>query len=57
MGSDDALSSTQARLIPLIHTDFLPEEDIANNVSLREDYENLRITYELQRDIGKVCYD
>ena len=52
MGSDEALSSKQARLIPLINTDFFPEKDIPDEVSLREDYEKLRITYELQRDIG-----
>lgn len=31
---------------------FLPECEIMDDKSLREDYEKLRMTYELQRDIG-----
>jgi adenylate cyclase len=52
MGAKDNLNSTHAKLIPLVSTDFLPERDISHDASLREDYEKLRITYELQRDIG-----
>jgi putative nucleotidyltransferase with HDIG domain len=52
MSSNGTLSSTHAKLIPLVPTDFLPEKDISQDISLREDYEKLRITYELQRDIG-----
>jgi len=45
---------------PLIHTTvdpmarkrFLPEKEISDTNLLRTDYEKLRITYELQRDIG-----
>jgi putative nucleotidyltransferase with HDIG domain len=52
MGAKDALNPTHAKLIPLVSTDFLPEKDISQDISIREDYEKLRITYELQRDIG-----
>ena len=38
--------------VSLVHTEFVPERDIPNDGILREDYEKLRITYELQRDTG-----
>jgi HD-GYP domain-containing protein (c-di-GMP phosphodiesterase class II) len=38
--------------VSLVHTEFVPEKDIPNDGILREDYEKLRITYELQRDTG-----
>jgi putative nucleotidyltransferase with HDIG domain len=40
------------RIVPLVSTDFLHEKDIPQDEVLRKDYEKLRITYELQRDIG-----
>jgi putative nucleotidyltransferase with HDIG domain len=43
---------TQTQHISQVHTEFLPEKDIPTDGVLREDYEKLRITYELQRDIG-----
>ena len=50
--TNDALSMTQTQHISQVHTEFLPEKDIPTDSVLREDYEKLRITYELQRDIG-----
>jgi len=47
-----ALDLTHTEVITLVQTEFLPEKDIPDDRSLREDYEKLRITYELQRDIG-----
>ena len=38
--------------ITQVDAEFLPEKDIPKDSSMREDYEKLRITYELQRDIG-----
>ena len=49
---NDAASMTQIQHISQVHTEFLPEKDIPTDEVLREDYEKLRITYELQRDIG-----
>lgn len=37
---------------PKAINDFLHESKIENEIELRSDYEKLRITYELQRDIG-----
>jgi adenylate cyclase len=37
---------------PLHEKQFLPEKKIRSNTSLRADYEKLRVTHELQRDIG-----
>ena len=48
----DTASMTQTQHISQVHTEFLPEKDIPTDGVLREDYEKLRITYELQRDIG-----
>jgi len=48
----ESFNSTHTEFIPLIHTEFLPERDIPDDKALRDDYEKLRITYELQRDIG-----
>ena len=47
-----ALERTQTEIIATGQTEFLPEKSIPDDRSLREDYEKLRITYELQRDIG-----
>ncbi len=44
--------STHTEFVPLVHPEFLPEKNIPEEKSLRDDYEKLRITYELQRDIG-----
>jgi putative nucleotidyltransferase with HDIG domain len=52
MKTNDAASMTQTQHISQVHTKFLPEKDIPDDDLLREDYEKLRITYELQRDIG-----
>ena len=43
---------TQTQHITQVDTKFLPEKEIPTDGVLREDYEKLRITYELQRDIG-----
>jgi len=47
-----AFNETQAEFVPLTHTEFLPEMRVRDDESLRNDYEKLRITYELQKDIG-----
>ena len=52
MDTNDAANMTQTQHISQVHTEFLPEKDIPTDGVLREDYEKLRITYELQRDIG-----
>ena len=52
MNTNDAASMTQTQHISQVDTKFLPEKDIPTDGDLREDYEKLRITYELQRDIG-----
>jgi len=52
MNTNDAASLTQTQHISQVHTEFLPAKDIPTDDVLREDYEKLRITYELQRDIG-----
>ena len=44
--------AAHTQLISFVHTEFLPEKNIPQNDALREDYEKLLITYELQRDIG-----
>ncbi len=49
---DDVTSILKTQHITQVDAEFLPERDIPNDSSLREDYEKLRITYELQRDIG-----
>lgn len=49
---NDVTSMLQTQHITEVHDEFLPEKDIPNDSALREDYEKLRITYELQRDIG-----
>jgi len=36
----------------LVHTEFVPEKDISSDRILRDDYEKLRISYELHRDTG-----
>ncbi len=52
MNTNDAASMTQTQHITQVDTKFLPEKEIPTDGVLREDYEKLRITYELQRDIG-----
>jgi putative nucleotidyltransferase with HDIG domain len=52
MNGNEALNRTYSQLMPLVQTEFLPEKNIPKDSALREDYEKLRITYELQRDIG-----
>ena len=52
MDTNDAASMTQTQHVSQVDTEFLPEKDIPTDGVLREDYEKLRITYELQRDIG-----
>ena len=52
MNTNDAVSMTQTQHISQVDTEFLPEKDIPTDGVLRQDYEKLRITYELQRDIG-----
>jgi putative nucleotidyltransferase with HDIG domain len=52
MDKNDVPSMTQTQPISQVHTKFLPEKEIPTDDVLREDYEKLRITYELQRDIG-----
>ena len=50
--SREPLTDTLTEFLPLSQTAFLPEADIPNDKALREDYERLRITYEIQRYIG-----
>ena len=52
MDANDTASVTQTQHISQVHTEFLPAKDIPTDGVLREDYEKLRITYELLRDIG-----
>jgi putative nucleotidyltransferase with HDIG domain len=52
MDMNDAAGMTQTQHVSQVETEFLPEKDIPTDSVLREDYEKLRITYELQRDIG-----
>jgi adenylate cyclase len=41
-----------SKVEPLVHSTFIPEKKIKDEAVLRADYEKLRVTYELQRDIG-----
>jgi putative nucleotidyltransferase with HDIG domain len=50
--TNDAANLTQTQHISQVHTKFLPEKQIPADDVLREDYEKLRITYELQQYIG-----
>jgi putative nucleotidyltransferase with HDIG domain len=52
MDTNNATGMTQTQPVSQVDTEFLPEKDIPTDSVLREDYEKLRITYELQRDIG-----
>ena len=52
MDCNNAAGVTQTQHISQVDTEFLPAKDIPTDNVLREDYEKLRITYELQRDIG-----
>lgn len=42
----------QSTISPVENSDFLPENLITDEQDLRADYEKLRVTYELQRDIS-----
>ena len=50
MNTNNTSSVTHTQHVSLFHTEFVPEKDIPSDRILREDYEKLRITYELQRD-------
>ncbi|MDJ0764424.1 MAG: adenylate/guanylate cyclase domain-containing protein [Myxococcota bacterium] len=50
--SEAALQSHIQSKIARVEDRFMPETDITDNKILRSDYEKLRVTYELQRDIG-----
>ncbi len=52
INSDNTSGVTHTQHVSLVHTEFVPEKDIPDDRILREDYEKLRITYELQRDTG-----
>ena len=52
LNENDASGLTHTEHVSLLHTEFVPEKDIPSDRMLREDYEKLRITYELQRDTG-----
>ena len=52
MNTNDALVTTHSQIVSFDQTGFLPVKDIHQDRVLREDYEKLRINYELQRDIG-----
>jgi len=57
MSSEDSVSRrNRTEYIPLTQTEFLPERDVREDEALRDDYEKLRITYELQRDIGSEIH-
>jgi adenylate cyclase len=45
-------SYIHSKVAPLAQDKFLPEKKITDDKALRIDYEKLRVTYELQRDIG-----
>ncbi len=45
-------SSVRTQLIPVVQSQFLPENDICDEKILRQDYEKLRVLYELQKEIG-----
>ncbi len=47
---DEGLFSTT--MSPKEESQFLPEKEIKNEKELRSDYEKLRVTYELQRDMS-----
>ncbi len=42
----------QTQLVPVVQAQFLPQTKISNEAVLRQDYEKLRLTYELQKEIG-----
>ncbi|MCP4605203.1 MAG: FHA domain-containing protein [Proteobacteria bacterium] len=50
--SDGVLESHIQKKLEQIEDRFLPENEIKEDKELRADYEKLRVTYELQRDIG-----
>ncbi len=50
--SDNLETHIQSQVAPGAQANFLPEAQILDEKHLRTDYEKLRVTYELQRDIG-----
>jgi len=52
MNPNETIGATHTKTVPIVHTQFLPETNILDDKALRGDYEKLRITYELLRDIG-----
>lgn len=49
---EEISSIVKTKHVTQVDAEFLPGKDIPNESVLREDYEKLRITYELQRDIA-----
>jgi putative nucleotidyltransferase with HDIG domain len=54
IGSDGAAqeNNVYTEFFSLAQSEFLPEKQLLDTETLRRDYEKLRITYELQKDIG-----
>jgi HD-GYP domain-containing protein (c-di-GMP phosphodiesterase class II) len=52
MNDNDAVTNTFIQLESLVQPELFPKKEVPDDGALREDYEKLRITYELQRDIG-----
>jgi adenylate cyclase len=50
--SESALQSHIRSKIAAVEDRFLPEKEMDDDKAVRVDYEKLRVTYELQRDIG-----
>ncbi len=51
--SDKALEShIHSKIAPSVQDRFLPEKEVLSDKVVRSDYEKLRVTYELGRDIG-----
>ncbi len=53
-GTGDTLQENNiyTEFFSLDHSEFLPEKQVPDTETLRRDYEKLRITYELQKDIS-----
>jgi HD-GYP domain-containing protein (c-di-GMP phosphodiesterase class II)/pSer/pThr/pTyr-binding forkhead associated (FHA) protein len=49
---DHPANSAPTQFIPIVPSQFMPQGEIKDESVLREDYEKLRITYELQKEIG-----
>ena len=54
LDKNDTTSVMHTQPVSLVHTEFVPEKDIPSDRMLREDYEKLRISYELHRDTGSA---